>query len=338
MQTKIVITHWVHPEVIALLAHHGEVVANETLGTLPLAEILARTRDADALMTFMPDAVDNAFLRACPRLRIISAALKGYDNFDVPACTRRGIWFTRVADLLTVPTAELSIGLLIGLTRHILAGDDFVRSKEFQGWRPQLFGMGLAGQTVGIIGMGAVGLAIARRLAGFEMQLLYSDIQPLSAEQEHALGLQRVQLKELLNRSDFVLPMTPMLPETFHLIDAAALAEMKPGSFLVNACRGSVVDEDAVAASLSAGHLRGYAADVFEMEEWARVDRPRVIAEALLANRAQTLFTPHLGSAVNKIRLAIAMQAAHNILQVLNGEVPQGAVNHPEQLVSLASA
>lgn len=334
MKPKVVITHWVHPEVITFLSAHCEVVANETRASLPAAELLARARDAEALMTFMPDSINEAFLRACPRLRIVAAALKGYDNYDISACTERGIWFTHVRDLLTIPTAELAIGLLIGLTRHILAGDTLIRSQQFQGWRPQLYGMGLAGQTLGIIGMGAVGQAIAQRLAGFDLRLLYTDIQPLSPEREVALQLQRVGLVELLNHSDFVLPMVPMLPETFHLIDADALAEMKRGSFLVNACRGSVIDEDAVAGSLTTGHLAGYAADVFEMEEWMRNDRPRDIQQALLSNREQTLFTPHLGSAVDKIRRAIAMEAAYSILQALSGECPHGAVNSVEQRVS----
>jgi phosphonate dehydrogenase len=121
----------------------------------------------------------------------------------------------------------------------------------------------------------------------------------------------------------------PYRPDTLHLIDAPALASMKDGAVLINACRGSVVDEEAVADALASGKLAGYAADVFEMEEWARSDRPRAIAPRLLADTARTLFTPHIGSAVDSVRLAIEMEAATNILQVLRGEVPQGAINRP---------
>lgn len=329
MKPKVVITHWVHPEIIDLLQAVADVVPNTTRDTLPRAEVLRRAQDADALMAFMPDSIDAAFLDACPKLRIIGAALKGYDNFDVDGCTRRGIWFSIVPDLLTIPTAELTIGLLLGLTRHVLQGDRRIRSGSFQGWRPELYGCGLTGRTLGIIGMGAVGRAIAKRLAGFDMRLVYCDQRPLDADLERAWGTRRVTLEELLASSDFVVPMLPMTPETQHLIHAGTLARMKRGSFLINACRGSVVDELAVAEALAGGHLAGYAADVFEMEEWQRVDRPAGIPQALLNNTGQTLFTPHLGSAVKEVRLEIEREAARNILQALAGQRPSGAINDP---------
>lgn len=329
MKPKIVVTHWVHPEVIELLEDVGDVVPNTTRERLPRAELIARTRDADAIMTFMPDRVDEEFLDACPRLKVVGCALKGYDNFDIEACTRRGVWITNVPDLLTVPTAELTIGLLIGLTRHVLAGDTFVRSGRFDGWRPTLYGAGLAGKTLGIIGMGAVGQAIAQRLQGYDMTLLYADPRALTPEREAALRLARVPLDELLGVSDYVVPMVPYRPDTLHLIDAPALARMQQGAFLVNTCRGSVVDEEAVADALACGKLAGYAADVFEMEEWARSDRPRAIPSRLLEDTARTLFTPHLGSAVEEVRWAIELEAAANILQALRGEVPRGALNRP---------
>jgi phosphonate dehydrogenase len=329
MKPKIVLTHRVHPQVIERLAAHAEVIPNTTSETLACEEILRRAKDAEAIMTFMPDRVDEAFLRACPQLRVVGCALKGYDNYDVEACTRHGVWITNVPDLLTVPTAELTIGLLIGLTRNVLAGDRFVRSGEFNGWRPALYGSGLTGRTLGIIGMGAVGQAIAVRLQGYEMNLLYADPRPLTPELEAQWRLTRVNLDALLRQSDFVVPMVPYRPDTLHLIDAQALASMKDGATLINACRGSVVDEAAVADALASGKLAGYAADVFEMEEWARAERPRAIAPRLLADTARTLFTPHIGSAVDSVRLAIEMEAAANILQVLAGDVPRGAINRP---------
>lgn len=330
MEPKIVLTHRVHPEVVALLAQHGEVVPNLAAETLASDEILRRARDATALMAFMPDRVDEAFVRACPRLRVIACALKGYDNFDVEACTRRGVWITIVRDLLTVPTAELAIGLLIGISRNLPEGDRFVRSGRFTGWRPLLYGTGLAGATLGIIGMGAVGQAVAGRMGGFGMRLLYADPAALPAEKERRCSLVRVNLAELLAASDFVMPLVPYGQTTLHLIDAAALARMKQGAFLINVCRGSVVDEAAVAAALASGRLAGYAADVFEMEEWARPDRPPAIPPALLEDGRRTLFTPHIGSAVAAVRLQIELEAARSILQALRGETPQGAVNRPQ--------
>lgn len=329
MRPKVVITHRVHPEVIELLGGDFEVVANPDVERLSRKEILRRAHDASAIMTFMPDSVDEAFLDACPNLRIVACALKGYDNYDVDACTERGIWITNVPDLLTIPTAELTIGLLIGLTRNVLAGDRFVRSGDFNGWRPTLYGTGLTGKTLGIVGMGAVGQAIAARMQGYGMHLAYVDPCPLEPTLESRWRLTRMDLGELLRQSDFVMPMVPYGPETQRLIDAKSLAAMKDGAFLINACRGSVVDEEAVADALAAGKLAGYAADVFEMEEWARPGRPRSIPQRLLDDTERTLFTPHIGSAVDSVRLEIEMEAATNILQALSGEEPRGAVNRP---------
>jgi phosphonate dehydrogenase len=329
MKPKVVITHWVHPEIIELLETVAEVIPNHTKETLPREEVLARAKDADAIMAFMPDSIDEDFLAACPKLKIVSAALKGYDNFDVEACTRRRIWFSIVPDLLTIPTAELTIGLLLAVTRHMLEGDRRIRTGQFQGWRPELYGTGLTSRTLGIIGMGAVGKAIAKRLAGFDMRLVYCDQKPLDVLQERAWGLERASLDTLLQDSDFVVPMLPMSPQTFHLMNAESIGKMKRGAYLINACRGSVVDEHAVVAALNSGHLAGYAADVFEMEEWTREDRPTAIPPALLENAKQTFFTPHLGSAVKEVRLEIERQAAQNIVQALSGQQPAGAINVP---------
>jgi phosphonate dehydrogenase len=290
--------------------------------------VLRRARDAQAVMTFMPDWVDEAFLAACPGLRVVAGALKGYDNFDVDALRRHGVWFTIVPDLLTVPTAELAIGLVLALARKVLPGDELVRGGRFQGWRPVLYGDGLAGRTAGLIGMGALGRAVARRLAGFEMRLLYVDEKEVAPDEESSAT--RVELPELLTRSDYVLSFAPLTPRTFHLLDAAALARMRPGSYLVNVGRGSVVDEDAVAAALASGRLAGYAADVFEMEDWARADRPKQIPASLLEDRDRAVFTPHLGSAVSEVRKQIALWAARSILEALGGARPRGAVVGPD--------
>lgn len=161
------------------------------------------------------------------------------------------------------------------------------------------------------------------------MRLVYCDSVALDSAQEQAWGLERVSLDALLQESDFVVPMLPMTPETFHLINADSIAKMKRGAYLINACRGSVVDEQAVSTALKSGHISGYAADVYEMEEWRRADRPTGIPQTLLDNQAQTLFTPHLGSAVKEVRLNIERQAALNIVQALSGQRPVGAINNP---------
>ncbi len=331
MKPTVVITHWVHPEVVDLLGTACNVVPNHSRDTLSRDEILKRAERAQAIMVFMPDSLDDAFLERCPELRIVAAALKGYDNFDVESCTRRGIWFTVVPDLLTVPTAELAVGLLLGLTRKMLEGDAFVRSGAFHGWRPRLYGAGLKGATLGIIGMGRLGRAIAERIRAFGVTLAYADPVPLSWEIEVGLGLNRLSLDKLLGWSDFVILAAPLNSDTFHLINTLTLSLMKPHSFLVNVGRGSTVDEDAVASALENGTIAGYGADAFQMEDWARPDRPKEIPRRLLDMRDRTLFTPHLGSAVDEVRCQIALEAARNIVDVFEGRRPPGTVNEPRK-------
>jgi phosphonate dehydrogenase len=319
---RILVTHWVQDDVLELLRQHGEVIANTSRETWPRERVLSLAAHSDAMMAFMPDRVDEAFLSRCERLRVVAVAAKGLDNFDGEACARRGVWLTNVPDLLTVPTAELAIGLLIAVTRNFRAGDEHVRSGAFRGWRPQLYGTGLAGRTLGLIGCGAVGRAIAERAVAFGMRVVYCDPQPCPR-------YERLALRPLLGRSDFVMPLVHLTGETRHLIDVRAIAAMKRGAYLVNIGRGSVVDEAAVAQALQTGQLAGYAADVFEMEDVALENRPESVHPALLAAHERTFFTPHLGSAVDEARRAIALEAAENILQVLAGRRPRGAVNEP---------
>lgn len=328
-QPLVVITHKVHDEVKGLLGARCAVIANDSVETWPRQKVLEFAREAEGLLAFMPDTVDEAFLEQCPRLKIVAAALKGYDNFDVEACTRHGVWFTVVPDLLSAPTAELAMGLILGITRNIPAGDRLVRSGNFEGWRPVLYGKGLHGRTVGIIGMGKLGRRLAGFLEGFEVTIIYADPVRLQPEEERRLGAAQVDLNHLLSVSDIVVLLLPFTSSSFHLINSDTLARMKQGSYLVNVGRGSVVNEEAVADALAAGSLAGYAADVFEMEDWARPDHPRKIPGRLLADRDHTLFTPHLGSAVKDVRLEIELAAARNILEALEGRRPSDAINGP---------
>jgi len=328
----VVITHRVSCEVLELLSERCQVSVNSTRETWPRNEIMRMTKYADALMAFMPDVVDEEFLSACPRLKVVAAALKGYDNFDVRAMTERGIWFTIVPDLLTEPTAELAVALLLGLTRRVLEGDDFGRSGAFHGWRPELYGTSLSERRIGVVGMGAVGRGVVRRLAGFGMEIHYYDPRRLNKSEEIQLRLTYLSLIQLLSLSDFVILCAPLAADNFHLLNERTIAAMKPGSYLVNVGRGSVVDEQAVAKALDSGQLAGYAADVFELEDAGRVNRPDCIPTALLQNRSKTLFTPHLGSAVADVRRKIELRAALNILQALRGETPRDAVNRPARM------
>lgn len=319
----IVVTNRAFPQTLALLREGGQVVANDTDEPWPADRLRAACADADAMLAFMPDRVDADFLAACPRLRVIACALKGFDNFDVAACAARGVWLTIVPDLLTEPTAELAVGLMIGLGRRLLAADAHVRDGRFAGWRPVLYGRSIDGACVGILGGGAVGRAIARKLAGFGCRTVVHDLTPGAALPPNA---DWASLAEVVACADTLVVALPLTAATRHLVDATLLARLRPGVLLVNPGRGSVVDERAVADALACGHLGGYAADVFEFEDWALADRPASIEPRLLADRSRTLLTPHIGSAVDAVRREIERDAALNILEALRGERPHGAI------------
>jgi phosphonate dehydrogenase len=320
---KIVVTSRAFPETLDALRAAGRVVANEDDQPWPRERLLEACRDADAMLAFMPDRVDRAFLDACPRLRIVACALKGFDNFDVAACAERGVWLTIVPDLLTEPTAELTVGLMIGLGRHLLAADATMRAGGFAGWRPVLYGRSIDGSNVGILGGGAVGRAIARRLSGFRCETRVFDREPGAALPDNARW---ASLDETVGTADVLVVALPLNAATRHLVDAGLIARMRTGALLVNPGRGSVVDERAVADAIGSGRLGGYAADVFELEDWALPDRPREIDPRLLAARDRTLFTPHLGSAVESVRRRIELDAALNVVEALRGERPHGAI------------
>jgi phosphonate dehydrogenase len=330
MKPRVVLTHKVHQQVLDLLGDRCDVVANQTSETLAPEEVRRRASDADAIMAFMPDKVDAEFLASCGKLRVVGAALKGFDNFDVGACTAHGVWLSFVPDLLTVPTAELAVGLTIGLTRKLIQADARVRSGQFQGWRPELYGLGIAGTDIGIVGMGAIGRAVAERLAGWGAKIRYTDVHKLQQDEEARLDVTWASRESILRGNDIIILALPLSRETLHSINRDSLSLLRQGAFLINPCRGSVVDEAAVLAALESGQLGGYAADVFEMEDWARPERPRSIAPALLMH-PNTMFSPHIGSAVQKVRLAIELRAAGNILQALAGERPMDAVNDPRR-------
>lgn len=324
----IVVSHRVFPETLAALAEIGNVRAPNPRQQFAKPQLGKLAKDADAFLAFMPDVVDDAWLLRVPKLRVIAAALKGHDNFDLAACTRRGIWVSNVPDLLTAPTSELTIGLMISLARKIRAGDSRIRKSKHSKWQPDLYGQGIYGSTVGLIGMGMIGTAIAERLQGFGATLLYFETKVLEKDLETRLKLTRCVLPELLGRCDFLIVTVPLTASTYHLLNADALAACKHGALLINPARGSVVDEAAVIRALESGQLGGYAADVFECEDLSIAGHPKGIPSRLLEHPA-TLFTPHLGSAVESVRRAIELRAVANIADWASGRPPRDAVNYP---------
>lgn len=326
---KIVVTNPVFPETRTFLEQHATVVVNPALEPWPYEEVRQRSRDAVGLLAFMTDRIDAAFLAACPRLRVIGAALKGFDNIDVRGATNAGVWLTIVPDLLTVPTAELAIGLTLTLGRNIVAGDRSIKDHGFHGWRAELYGAGLAGATVGIVGFGLVGRAIAERLVGFQCRLLACDQSMSDAQAKSWPYVTMASFEDVISNSDYVILALPLTADTRHIVNSTTFARMKPGARLVNPARGSLVDEAAVADAIASGQLSGYAADVFECEDWALEDRPTRIDPRLTASPAPTVFTPHIGSGVAEVRREIELSAARSILDVLAGRIPFGAVNDP---------
>jgi phosphonate dehydrogenase len=326
---KIVVTNPVFAETKALLEQHATVVTNTAIEPWPYEEVKQRCRDADGLLAFMSDRIDAGFLAACPRLRIIGAALKGFDNIDVQAATDAGVWLTIVPDLLTVPTAELAIGLMLSLGRNIVAGDLSIKQNGFNGWRAKLYGAGLAGATVGLVGFGLVGRAIAERLVGFQCRVLAYDQSASEMLMKSWPHVTKTSFQDVMSSSDYVVLALPLTASTKHIVNSEAIASMKPGTRIVNPARGSLVDETAVADAIARGHLAGYAADVFECEDWAVEDRPTRIDPRLTTSSAPTVFTPHIGSGVVEVRREIELSAARSILDVLAGRIPSGAVNNP---------
>lgn len=325
----MVVTHWVHPDVWDYLGEFCDpVVPTRDEGVWPRDKVVELAADADGLVVCMADTIDQAFLDACRRLRVVSATLKGYDNFDAEACARRGVWLTIVPDTLIAPTAELTVGLVIGLMRRIADGHEQVRTGGFSGWRPELYGSTLQDATVGVVGMGQLGQAVVRRLAGFEARVMYFDARRLGRDTERELAVSYLGLDQLAETSDVIVVLLPLTDGTKHLVDASFLHRMRRGAFLVNVGRGSVVVEEAVADALEAGQLGGYAADVFAMEDWALPGHPTTIPDRLL-HHPRTLFTPHLGSAVDDVRRQMSLEAARQIRQALEGRRPDYAVNEP---------
>jgi glyoxylate reductase len=285
----------------------------------PRATLLQRARDADGLVCLLTERIDEEFLTACPRVKAVCNVAVGFDNIDLAACTRHGVFATNTPRVLTDTTADFAFALLMAAARRVVEGDHFSRSGEWKTWDPGgLLGTDVHGGTLGLVGVGQIGGAVARRGRGFDMRILYNDAVP-RPDLEAELGLIPADLETLLREADFVSLHVPLLPETHHLIGERELALMKPTAVLVNTARGPVVDGAALARALKAGRP-GYAAlDVTEQE-------PIALDDPLLA-LPNCIVTPHIASASFTTRAKMADLAVENVLEALAGRIPPTCLN-----------
>lgn len=313
---RIVVTGQIPKAGLSLLRKEGDVVV------VPAAprsesELIELLRDADAAITMLSDTVTSRVLRACPRLKIVANYAVGTNNIDIRAAKRRGVLVTNTPGVLTDATADLTLALILAVTRRVVEGDRFVRAERFEGWDPSLLlGISLQGKRLGIIGMGRIGQAVAKRAIAFGMEVVYHS-RGFDQEAALELGAARVPFEELLETSHVVTIHTPLTPETHGMIGAEALAMMRRGSFLVNTSRGAVVDEDALASALESGHLRGAALDVFERE-------PAV--NHRLLKLPNVVLAPHIGSATEETRGEMARKVARDVVLALKAETPRHIV------------
>jgi glyoxylate reductase len=300
---------------VEMLRGAGEVWIDERERAIPRADLLRLVRGADAVLTLLHDRVDEELLEAAgPQLRCVANVAVGYDNVDLEAAARRGVLVTNTPGVLDDATADLTLALLLAATRRIVEGDRLVRSGREWSWGMHfMLGSSLQGKRVGIVGLGGIGRRVAERARAFGMEIAYHQRRAAPAEVEAALGAERMPLERLLAESDAVSLHCPLTPETHHLIGAAELEAMKPTAVLVNAARGPVVDERALAEALAARRIAGAGLDVYERE-------PRV--EPGLLELENVVLAPHLGSATVETRTAMAELAARNAISVLTGQGP----------------
>ena len=322
---RVFVTRELPGDALKRVAEYYEVEVWPKYQAPPYEVLLEEAKRSDALVTLLTDRIDcNLLEQAQPRLRIVAQYAVGYDNIDVECATRLGVYVTNTPGVLTDATADLTWALILAVTRRILEADRFVRSGEWYktgtGWHPMmLLGFQVSGATIGIIGMGRIGRAVARRAKGFGMRILYYDKRRLPEDLERELGAEYVDLETLLRESDIVTLHTPLTPETYHMIGERELRMMKRTAYLINTSRGKVIDTDALVKALREGWIAGAGLDVFE-EEPLPPDHP-------LTKLENVVLTPHIGSATWKTRTRMADIVAENLIAFYRGEVPPTLVN-----------
>jgi glyoxylate reductase len=305
LKQTVVLTAVLPDTALAILSRNFDVVEHENQGIRSENDLIDLLVEADGAITLLTDPVTRRVLQSNPHLRVVANCAVGTDNIDLPAAAELGVVVTNTPGILTEDTADLTMAMVLGITRRLVEGDHFLRQGRFRGWQPLLLrGMSLGGKRLGIVGMGRIGSAVAERALAFGMEPVYV------SRTAHEGVARRVDLPELLTTSDVVSLHCPLTPQTRHLIGERELRSMKSTAYLVNTARGALVDEAALASVLESGHLRGAALDVFENEPAVE---PRLFA---LEN---VILLPHMGSATEKTRDEMARMAAMDVTRVLNG-------------------
>ncbi len=319
---RIFVSRRVPGRAIELLREVGHDVAVWPDELPPAPDALrGRLTEADAALTMVTDPIDAALIEAAGRLRVVANMAVGFDNIDAGAAAAAGVWATNTPGVLHETTADLAFALILAAARNVVASDRDTRAGGWRTWSPTAFlGSDPSGATLGIVGLGEIGRAVARRASGFGMTVLAATRTPRPTI-ERELGVDRTSLPDLLARSDFVSLHVPYGPETGSLIGAAEFTAMKADAILVNTARGGVVDQDALVEALRAGAIGGAALDV-------TVPEPLPADHALFA-LPNVIVTPHIGSASHATRARMAEMAARNIIAVLDGREPPNPVNRP---------
>ena len=319
---KVLATHRLFDAARKTLQDNCDVEYWEKSGRPPREEVLRRVKDKEGLICLLTEKVDDELLQAAPKLRIAANVAVGYDNIDVPACTKRGVVATNTPGVLDETTADFAWTLMMAVARRLGEGDVLARSGNWKGWDlDQLVGTDVWGKTLGIVGFGRIGRAMARRAGGFQMRVIYTDAVRAPGDAEKELRAEYRDMHELLAEADFISVHTPLLPETHGLFNAAKFQRMKRTAFLINTSRGPVVDEAALVAALEDGKIAGAALDVYEKEP--------VIHPGL--RRSNVVLAPHIASASLETRTKMACMAAENVIALLQGRRPANVLN-PEAL------
>mgnify|MGYP006278976747 FL=1 len=316
--SKVFVTRKIPDAGLNLLKEKYEVEVFSSENNPTKDQLINGAKDADALIPLLSDEIDNEVMEKCSNLKIIANYAVGYDNIDLKAAQKHDIFVSNTPGALTETTADMTWTLLMAAARRVVESDKYVRERKFDSWGPELLlGQKVYGKTIGIIGFGRIGQAVAQRAHGFDMEVLYNKRTPLSKEEESELGARYADLEDLLKQSDFVTINASLNESTYHLIDEKELKMMKDNAVLVNTGRGPIINEKVLAQALANQEIFSAGLDVYENE-------PEVYPKLLELDNI--VLTPHTGSATIDARNKMAKMAAENVIAVLSGKKPKNQV------------